>query len=196
MHTDKIISCLWTYLDESQAGIKVARRNISNFRYANDTTLTAESKKELKSLLMKVKVQFSLATQSCPTLCNRMDCSPPVSSIHGILQARILLQFSSVTQSCPTLCHPMNCSHPMMASLSITNSWSLLRLAIETRTSNHPFAVQCAFSLRFCIFGLNGQLCTVHSGGAVWLSGMSEKVWMAQGNLLLIATTTCAFWDG
>ena len=106
------------------------------------------------------------------------------------------VQFSSVTQSCPTLCHPMNCSHPMMASLSITNSWSLLRLAIETRTSNHPFAVQCAFSLRFCIFGLNGQLCTVHSGGAVWLSGMSEKVWMAQGNLLLIATTTCAFWDG
>ena len=42
-------------LDKAQAGIKVARRNISNFRYANDTTLTAESKKELKSLLIKVK---------------------------------------------------------------------------------------------------------------------------------------------
>ena len=42
-------------LDEAQAGIKVARRNINNFRYADDTTLTAESEEELKSLLMKVK---------------------------------------------------------------------------------------------------------------------------------------------
>ena len=42
-------------LDEAQAGIKVARRNINNLRYADDTTLMAESEEELKSLLMKVK---------------------------------------------------------------------------------------------------------------------------------------------
>ena len=42
-------------LDEAQAGIKIARRNINNFRYADDTTLMAESEEELKSLLMKVK---------------------------------------------------------------------------------------------------------------------------------------------
>ena len=42
-------------LGESQAGIKISVRNINNFRYANDTTLMAESKEELKSLLMKVK---------------------------------------------------------------------------------------------------------------------------------------------
>ena len=42
-------------LDESQAGIKIARRNINNLRYADDTTLMAESEEELKSLLMKVK---------------------------------------------------------------------------------------------------------------------------------------------
>ena len=42
-------------LDEAQAGIKIARRNISNLRYADDTTLMAESEEELKSLLMKVK---------------------------------------------------------------------------------------------------------------------------------------------
>ena len=42
-------------LDKSQAGIKIARRNINNFRYADDTTLMAESEEELKSLLMKVK---------------------------------------------------------------------------------------------------------------------------------------------
>ena len=44
-----------TGLDEAQAGIKIAGRNISYLRYANDTTLMAESKEELKSLLMKVK---------------------------------------------------------------------------------------------------------------------------------------------
>ena len=42
-------------LNEAQAGIKIARRNINNLRYADDTTLMAESEEELKSLLMKVK---------------------------------------------------------------------------------------------------------------------------------------------
>ena len=46
-----------TRLDEAQAGIKVAGRNINNLRYADDTTLTAESEQELKSLLLKVKEQ-------------------------------------------------------------------------------------------------------------------------------------------
>ena len=44
-----------TGLDEARAGIKIARRNINNLRYAEDTTLMAESEEELKSLLMKVK---------------------------------------------------------------------------------------------------------------------------------------------
>ena len=44
-----------TGLDEAQAGIKIARRNINNLRYADGTTVTAESEEELKSLLMKVK---------------------------------------------------------------------------------------------------------------------------------------------
>ena len=44
-------------LEEAQAGIKTARRNINNLRYADDTTLMAESKEELKNLLMKVKVE-------------------------------------------------------------------------------------------------------------------------------------------
>ena len=48
-------------LDDSQARIKIARRNSNNFRYADDTTLMAESKEELKSLLMKVKEQSEKA---------------------------------------------------------------------------------------------------------------------------------------
>ena len=48
-------------LDDSQAGIKMARRNISNLRYADDTTLMAESEEELKSLLMRVKEESEKA---------------------------------------------------------------------------------------------------------------------------------------
>ena len=48
-------------LDEAQAGIKIAGRNINNLRYANDTTFMAESEEELKSLLMKVKVKSEKA---------------------------------------------------------------------------------------------------------------------------------------
>ena len=46
-----------TGLEDTQAGIKIARRNINNLRYVDDSTLMAESKEELKSLLMKVKVE-------------------------------------------------------------------------------------------------------------------------------------------
>ena len=54
-----------TRLDEAQAGIKIAGRNINNLRYANDTTLMAESEEELMSLLMKVKEESeSLALSS------------------------------------------------------------------------------------------------------------------------------------
>ena len=48
-------------LDKSQAGIKIARRNINNLRYADDTTLMAESEQELKSLLMRVKEESEKA---------------------------------------------------------------------------------------------------------------------------------------
>ena len=48
-------------LDESQAGIKIAQRNINNLRYADDTTLMAESEEELKSLLMSVKQESKKA---------------------------------------------------------------------------------------------------------------------------------------
>ena len=48
-------------LDEAQAGIKIARRNINNLRYADDTTLMAESKEQLKSLLMKLKEESGKA---------------------------------------------------------------------------------------------------------------------------------------
>ena len=54
-------------LDESQAGIKIARRNINNLRYADGTTLVAESEEELKSLLMKVKEESEKVGKAQPS---------------------------------------------------------------------------------------------------------------------------------
>ena len=98
-------------LEEAQAGIKISGRDINNLRYAADTTLIAESEGELKNLLMKVKEESEKVglklniqktkiiasspiemkmklkvSQLCLTLCNHM----PGSSVHGILQAKIL----------------------------------------------------------------------------------------------------------
>ena len=55
-------------LDEAQAGIKIAGRNINNLRYADDTTLMAEREEELKSLLIKVKEESEKAGLKLPTL--------------------------------------------------------------------------------------------------------------------------------
>ena len=55
LHAEYIMRNTW--LEEAQAGIKIAGRNVKNLRYADDTTLMAESEEELKSLLMKVKVK-------------------------------------------------------------------------------------------------------------------------------------------
>ena len=51
-------------MEEAQARIKIAGRNVNNFRYADDTTLMAESKEELKSLLMKVKEELGMQTST------------------------------------------------------------------------------------------------------------------------------------
>ena len=85
-------------LEEAQAGIKIAGRNINNLRYADDTTLMAESEEELKSLLMKVKEDCEKVGLKLNIQKTRIMASSPISSV----------QFSSVAQSCPTLCDPMN----------------------------------------------------------------------------------------
>ena len=66
-------------LDEAQAGIKIVRRNINNLRYADDTTLMAESEEELKSLLMKVKEE----SEKVGLKFNIQRSWHPVLSLHG-----------------------------------------------------------------------------------------------------------------
>ena len=67
-------------LDEAQAGIKIARRNTNNLRYADDTTLMAESKEELKSLLMKVKEKSEKAGLKLDIQKTKIMASGPITS--------------------------------------------------------------------------------------------------------------------
>ena len=67
-------------LDETQAGIKTAGRNINNIRYANDTTLMAESKEELKSLLMKRKEESENVGLKLNTQKTKIMASSPITS--------------------------------------------------------------------------------------------------------------------
>ena len=67
-------------LDESQAGIKIARRNVNNLRYADDTTLMAESKEELKSLLMKVKEESEKVGLKLNIQKTKIMASGPITS--------------------------------------------------------------------------------------------------------------------
>ena len=84
-------------LNEAQARIKIARRNINNLRYADDTTFMAESKEELKSLLMKVKeesekvglklnIQKTKIMASCPITSRQIDGETVSDCIFGGLQ--------------------------------------------------------------------------------------------------------------
>ena len=67
-------------LDEAQAGIKIARGNINNLRYADDTTLMAESEEELKSLLMKVKEENEKAALKLNIQKTKITASGPITS--------------------------------------------------------------------------------------------------------------------
>ena len=67
-------------LEEAQAGIKIARRNINNFRYADDTTLMAESEKEWKSLLMKVKEESEKVDLKLNIQKTKIMASGPITS--------------------------------------------------------------------------------------------------------------------
>ena len=88
-----------TGLEEAQTGIKIARRNINNLRYADDTTLMAESKEELKSLLMKVKVESEKVGLKLNIKKTKIMASGPITSwqIDGETVRDFILGASKIT---------------------------------------------------------------------------------------------------
>ena len=86
-------------LDETQAGIKIVRRNINNRRYADDTTFMAESEEELKSLLMKVKEESENVSLKLNIQKTKIMASGPITSwqIDGETVADFILGGSKIT---------------------------------------------------------------------------------------------------
>ena len=89
-------------LDEAQAGIKVARRNINNLRYADDTTLMAESEEELKSLLMKVKEESEKVGLKLNIQKTKIMASRPITSqqIDGETMETVTDYFGGLQNHC------------------------------------------------------------------------------------------------
>ena len=91
---------MWnTRLDEAQAGVKIAGRNVNNLKYADDTTLMAESEEELKSLLMKVKEESEKAGLKLNIQKTKVMASSPITSwqIDGEKMADFIFLGSKIT---------------------------------------------------------------------------------------------------
>ena len=89
-------------LDEAQAGIKIAKRNIKNFRYADDTTLMAESKEELKSILRKVKEESEKVGLKLNIQKTKIMVSGPITSwqIDGETMETVIFSFWGLQNHC------------------------------------------------------------------------------------------------
>ena len=140
-------------LDEAQAGIKIAGRNINNFRYADNTILMAESKEELKSLLMKVKKESEKAGLKFSIQKKKIVASGPISSVQSLSRVRIfatpwtaarqsslpitnsqsLLKFMSIALVMPSnhliLCRPLLLPPSIFPSIRVFSNESLLRIS-------------------------------------------------------------------
>ena len=117
-------------VDEAQAGIKIARRNINNLRYANDTTLMAESKKELKSLLMKVKEESEKVGLKLNIQTTKIMTSSPITSWR--IDGEIMETVKDFTFGSSKITADGDCSHEIKRSLllgrkGMTNLDSILK---------------------------------------------------------------------
>ena len=144
-------------MEETQAGIKIARRNINNLRYADDTTLVAESEEELKSLLMKVKVEsekvgLKLNIQKTKI----MACSPITSwQIDGETVADFIFLGSKITAD-------SDCSHEIKGPLLLgrkvmTNLDSILK----SRDITLPTKVCLVKAMVFLVVMYGCESCTI-----------------------------------
>ena len=117
-------------LEEAQAGIKIAGRNINNLRYANDTTLLAESKEELKSLLMKVKVESEKVGLKLNIQKTKIMGSGPITSWE--IDGETLKTVSDCVLGSCKITGDSDCSHEVKRQLllrrkAMTNLESILK---------------------------------------------------------------------
>ena len=139
-------------LEEAQAGIKIARRNINNLRYADDTTLMAESEEELKSLLMKVKMEIEKVGLKLNIQKTKIMASGPITSweIDGETASDFIFGGSKITAD-------GDCSHEIKRCL-------LLRRKVMTNLDSIFKSKDITLPTKVCLVKA-----MVFSSGHVWM---------------------------
>ena len=135
-----------TGLEEAQAGIKTAGRNINNLRYADDTTLRAESKEELKSVLMKVKAESKIVGLKLNIQKTKIMASGPITSweIDGETVSDFIFWGSKITAD-------GDCSHEIKRHLLLgrkvmTNLGSIFKsrdITLPTKVGSQGYGFSC-----------------------------------------------------
>ena len=136
-------------LDEAQAGIKIIRRNINNLRYADDTTLMAESEEELKSLLMKVKEESEKIGLKLNILKTKIMASGPITSWQ--INGETVETVADFIFWCSKITADVDCSHEIKGCLLLgrkvmTNLDSILKSRDITLPTKIHLAKATVFS--------------------------------------------------
>ena len=119
------------WLDEAQAGIKIARRNINNLRYADGTTFMAESEEELKCLLMKVKVESENGGLKLNIQKTEIMSSGPITSWQIVGETMEIVRYFFLRVGASKITADGDCSHEIKRHLllgrnAVTNIYSIL----------------------------------------------------------------------
>src|SRR5574337_1262471 len=160
-------------LEEAQAGIKIAGRNINNLRYADDTTLMAESEEELKSLLMKVKVESEKVGLKLNIQKTKIMASSPITSwqIDGETVSDFILGGSKITAD-------GDCSHQIKRRLLLgrkvmTNLDSILK----SRDITLPTKVRLVKAMVFPVVMCGCESCTVNKSERLRIDAFELWCW-------------------
>ena len=137
-------------LDEAQAGIKIATRNIKNLRYADDTTLMAESEEELKSLLMKVKEESEKVALKFNIQKTKIMASGPITSCQ--IDGEIMETVTGFIFGGSKITADGDCSHEIKRHLllgrkAMTNLDSILKSRDITLPTKVPLVKDMVFSV-------------------------------------------------
>ena len=137
-----------TRLDEAQAGIKIARRNINNLTHVDDTTLMAESKEELKSLLMKVKEESENVAWKLNIQKTKIMASNPIPSWE--IDGKTVETVSNFILGGCKITADGNCSHEIKRRLLLGRSYDQPRQHIKKQrhyfSNKGPFSQSYGFS--------------------------------------------------
>ena len=134
-------------LDEREAGIKIARRNISNLRYADDTTFTGESKEELNSLLMKVKKESEKVGLKLNIQKTKIMTSDPITSwqIDGEMMGTVRLFWGGSKITADGDCSHEMKGHLLLGRKEVTNLDSISKSRDFTLPTNVPLVIAMVF---------------------------------------------------